>query len=144
MTINVPWAAVSEPAGAPIVNGDPGTGASEPSPLILNPVISGVSASLKNKNSAGVLTCGTAAAIGVGVGVGVGVGEIVGVGVGEGPPTTTLRGEITHPAMSRSNMNMAAMAANCFGREQRYRTLLSDAWEQEAVAAQDCAVFTPM
>lgn len=54
--------------------------------------------------------------VGVGVGEGVvpGVGVLVGVGVGEGPFTTTLRGEMTHPAKTASNVHTPAMAQNSF------------------------------
>jgi hypothetical protein len=86
-----------------MVNGDPGSGASEPSLLILNPLISGASAWPRKKNWAETV-------VAIGVGVGVGVGEIVGVGVGEGPPMTTRRGEITHPAMIKKNMKVPAMS----------------------------------
>ena len=86
--------------------GDPGTGASEPSPLILKALRSGASPSPTKRNCAG-----TAVAIGEGVGVGfgvvpgVGVGEIVGVGVGDGFTITIRRGEIVHPAITSSTVH---------------------------------------
>src|SRR5262249_3721524 len=43
----------------------------------------------------------------VGIGVGVPVGDSVGVGVGLGPLTTNLRGEISHPATTRTNAQKA-------------------------------------
>jgi len=46
---------------------------------------------------------------GVGVGVGVGVGEMVGEGVGVGLTTAIRRGEITHPAITRSRARTARM-----------------------------------
>ncbi len=110
-------------------NGDPGTGVSEPSWLILKPLIRESDASPKNKNCVPEPAFGTweAAAIGVGVGNGVGtgigvgvpmgvgvvigVGDVVGVGVG---PTTIefRRGEITHPATAASSSARAIVQEN--------------------------------
>jgi hypothetical protein len=47
----------------------------------------------------------------VGVGVAVGVGEMSGVGVGEGLSFTSLRGEITQPAISRRRRKKVATRA---------------------------------
>ena len=109
-TIKVPCMDTTACTGAVVENGDPGIGISEPSWLILRPLIAEADESPTNKNCAPVFAP-SPAGIGVGLGVGVGrgvgvpigvgveigVGEPVGVGVGAGLPIKTLRGEITQP-----------------------------------------------
>ena len=118
---------LSPRAVALIGNGEPGIGASEPSPLTLKPFSNGESGEAVKRNWLSLR--GTSADIGVGVGngvdtgvgvgvgvkgkpgvgvgvgvkgePGVGVGDTVGVGVGEAL-FTILRGEIWHPITSAS------------------------------------------
>lgn len=58
---------------------------------------------------------GLAVGVGKGVGViaGVGVGDTVGVGEGDGLLSTSLRGEIVHPAMTTASSIPAAILARC-------------------------------
>jgi hypothetical protein len=91
-------------------NGDPGTGESPPSLLILNPRITPAEGSAVNRNCDGTtapMPAGVGVGVGVIVGVGVGlpkgVGETVGVGEKPGLFVTIRRGEITpHAAISAS------------------------------------------
>ena len=85
-------------------NGDPGTGESPPSLLILNPRITPAEGSAVNRNCDGTTApIGVAVGVGVGVGLPKGVGETVGVGDVGGLLTTILRGEMTpHAAINAS------------------------------------------
>ncbi len=138
-TNKVSWTADKDRTGALIVNGDSGTGVSEPSLLILNAVIRGALESPTKRN------CGTVAPMGVGVGVGVGVGEMVGVGVGEGLPTNTRRGEITQPATSRNSKRIEPIIMpGMSDRQRRFRILKLMPCSTGLLPRRICAVFTPM
>ena len=119
-TTRVPCSDAAACNGAAVRNGDPGTGVSEPSWLILKPLIRALDASPRNRNCAPEPAFGTWEAAGIGVGVGIGVGTGIGVGVpigvgvvmgvgdvvgvGVGPTTIEFRrGEITHPATAASS-----------------------------------------
>jgi hypothetical protein len=122
-TIRAPCTDVMACAGAVIENGDPGMGISEPSWLILKPLIRAADGSPTNKNCGASAPAGIGVGVGMGVGVGIGVGvpigvgvligvgEPVGVGVGAGVPIKTLRGEITHPASTASSKTRAMVPA---------------------------------
>jgi hypothetical protein len=93
-----------------MAKGDPGIGESRPSAFNLKPLITGSVVSPRNRNCADreIAAPITPVGVGVGVAVGVGVGEIFGVGVGEGVSFTSLRGEITHPAITSNSSRTAA------------------------------------
>lgn len=132
-------------AGALITKGEPGIGVSEPSALVLKPLIRGASEGAANKNRANRSVRGTVAAIGVGVPVGVGVGDATGVGVGDGLSETRRRGEITHPARTRLSTPKTAITS---------RKLVSLDWQTAIIELMPCslglladvicAVFKPM
>src|SRR5215467_4123883 len=86
-TSNVPCTPAMARAEVLIKNGEPGTGASDPSALSLKPLSKGEFGEAVNTNWAGTWAdIGVAVGTGVGVGVGVGVNGNTGGGVGVGTP----------------------------------------------------------
>jgi hypothetical protein len=107
-TINVPPRAARLRGASAVANGEPGTGESPPSELILKATMVRAPGSPVNRNCAGAtVAMGVGVGVGVAVGVGVGVSPGVGVGVsvGDGLFETIRRGEMVPQAAIKAPKN---------------------------------------